>query len=96
MLLVADRIEWYMEIMSIKRHRVRGQMENSPSKRYPQPAFKDNADGSVEYNGMVLPADMSDKLKSLNVYIDSAISNVIISFSSLDKLLMTINCTSYI
>ncbi|KHN75279.1 Synaptosomal-associated protein 25 [Toxocara canis] len=47
-------------------------MQQSPSERYPRPTFKDNADGSVEYNGVVLPADMSDKLKDLNVYIDSA------------------------
>lgn len=39
--------------------------------------FDDKDDGSVQCNGLILPADMSDELKTLNVQIESSTSDVI-------------------
>ncbi|KAE9549623.1 hypothetical protein FO519_007164 [Halicephalobus sp. NKZ332] len=36
----------------------------------PIPEFQPTGNGCVEHDGLVMPADMSDELKNLNVYID--------------------------
>lgn len=40
------------------------------------PEFTPGPDGMVEHNGLLLPGDMSDELKTLNVYIDKTSGKV--------------------
>lgn len=49
-------------------------------KAYKKPEFSNGGDGLVECNGLVMPADMSDELKTLNVYIDTTTTEVILTY----------------
>lgn len=70
--------------------------KQSSSRRYEPPEFNSDGSGLVECNGLVMPADMSDELKHLNVFIDGTASEVTISklllyFLSFQSLLMRWN-----
>ena len=55
--------------------------EPEPSGR-PVPEFQPTDNGCVEHDGLVMPADMSDELKILNVYIDKTTFDVRFSFKN--------------